>query len=264
MEMKKILLGLGILALVSGCANNAPAPPSQKEIHQAAIRNIKNVEILYHPDRYVVMDLGGSGGTGMGGLFGPIGMLVALGVDAGSKLTFAERAEARSKEFTAAVRASYPGRDLDAEFADKLADLLRKQGRTVSLTKIERPAGDPLGIGAEYHAMHSSAADANVVLRITTGYGAASATSSYEPLIVVEYALVQNKRILVDGKISINDGKKSYLTFPELLGNHKEAVDEISRILSAVAERADNNMFDVSRFASKSAGNEGQAASVRE
>lgn len=251
--MNKLASVVVIIGLLSACATHTPAYVMQKKSNRQSIEKIQNVEIFYHADGiYPVIDRGGSAMTGMAGLLGPVGMLVALGADAGSKLTMAERAEARTKEFTKAVRDSFSGESLNAQFANKLADLLRENGRTVKLTQIERPAGNARLAASTAKDMTPAENFAPLVLRITTGYGAESATSSYQPVIVAEYVLKNSSgHVLVESRESINEGGNSYLTYQGLLEDHRNAGEALRKELVALAPLAHKKMFDLSELNGK-------------
>jgi hypothetical protein len=241
------------MALLSGCAAPLPQYLSQKKENQAAIGKIQQVEIFYHADDgYVVLDLGGSSMTGLGGLLGPIGALVALAADAGSKLTMAERAAGRTKEFTNAVRQRFPGQDLNLEFAQKLAALIQETGRTVKITKIDRPTGDMLMSKSIPTNLPVTENHVPVLLRISSGYGAESATTSYRPFIKAEYVLARDaKQVYVENSMTVKDGAKTYLTYPELLADHEAASNELKSILISLAPTAYKNMFDLGELAAK-------------
>ncbi|MFX5793818.1 hypothetical protein ABTD98_22375, partial [Acinetobacter baumannii] len=69
----------------------------------------------------------------MSGAFGIFGLVAGLALDASSKLSFADRAAARSKEFTALLKDKGTP-DINAAQAEYLAGLIRKSGREVIVT----------------------------------------------------------------------------------------------------------------------------------
>lgn len=243
--MKKIIAIFPILALLSACATPLAPDVAQKTANQDAIRNVKNVEIFYHDEKYVVMDLGGSSLAGLSGLLGPIGLLAGIAADASSKLTMAERTEARSKEFTQSIHDHFPDQDLNRDFANQLATLIQENGHTVKVVKIERPLGKELI--AEKMPEGMTAGDTSVVLRITTGYGASSATADYRPLVKVEYALAQDpQHVLVKDEFTLNNGEKTYSTYAGLLASDAEARDQLKTTMANLAPQVYKSMFDLS------------------
>lgn len=249
-KLVSIIIGITLLA---GCAVRPPAYVTQKQSNQHAIEKIQKIEILYHADdEYPIIDRGGSGMTGMAGLLGPVGLLIAVGADAGSKLSVAERAASRSKEFTKAIHVSFPDQGLNSQFANKLADLLRASGRTVRLTQVERPVGNDILSMSTIKGVQQSEGYAPLVLRITTGYGADSATSSYRPILVTEYVLKDEaKKVLVENKETSNEGEKTYLTYQGLLEDHIEAREQLRHGLMSLAAVAYKKMFDMNESGSK-------------
>lgn len=251
--MKKLISVAIIVALLSGCATQTPAYVMQKKNSRQAIEKIRNVEIFYHADDdYTVVDRGGSGMTGMAGLLGPVGLLVALGADAGSKMTVAERAKERTKEFSSAMRSSLPDGGLNAQFANKLADLLRESGRTVKLTQIERPSGSERLAASTAKNLNLTEDFAPVVLRITAGFGAESATSSYKPFVAAEYVLKNTAgNVLVENRETINNDSKTYMTYQGLLEDHKEAGEMLRKDILLLALVAHKKLFDLSELSEK-------------
>jgi len=245
--VQRIIAIFSILALLSACA--APVAPdlAQKKANQDAIRNIKNVEIFYHDDQYAVVDLGGSSLAGLSGILGPIGLLAGLAADATSKLTVTERADARGKEFTESIHQHFPDQDLNLDFANQLAGLIQENGHTVKVVKIKRPQGKGLMSEKMPEGVPQEAGDTSVVLRITTGYGASSATADYRPLVMVEYALARDPdHILVHNEFTVKDGEKTYATYQGLLASDAEAREQLKTTLASLAPQVYKSMFDLS------------------
>ena len=207
--MKKILILTVSLILLAGCATgpDKAALAARKQ----ATDPLTKVEILYNaPEELVVLDGGGSGAAGFSALLGPVGMLIALGVNAGSKLSAAERAEARSKEFTAAVRKSVAAQEMNQQFAQALAARIRASGREVKLTPTKRANGPLPDI--KVPEVQQAADYAPLMVRITTGYGAKDSTSAFRPLVTIEYVLKKSDQSTVhQSTFSSASGEPSYM-----------------------------------------------------
>lgn len=217
--MKKIIALISAVALV-GCATNNGPDKAALQARKDATNNLPKIELLYNEqDAFEVLDLGGSNMTGLSGLFGPIGMLVAMSVDAGSKLSMADRAEQRSKEFTAAIQKDSPQKGLNKQFAEQLADRIRAGGREVKVTPTKRAIG---GLSKMSTPDAQASTDyAPLIVRITTGYGAKDATSSFQPLITIEYQLKKDEKTIVYQDSYVKRPEEpTYFTYGALLDQH--------------------------------------------
>lgn len=240
--MKKLLASIIAAVVLSGCATG-PDKAALKA-REDALAKISKVEIFYNgKDELVVIDGGGSSMTGMAGLFGPVGMLVALGADAASKLTLAERAEARSKEFTEMIGQGDSAQTLNRQFAEELANRIRAGGREVKTTPIQRKGGD-LAISKMPDAQLTPGY-APLFLRITTAYGAKDALSSYRPVIVIDHALKQHdgETSVYQNTFSARDGEPTYMAYATLLSQSKEAHDGLRRGLLDAADKVYTSVF---------------------
>lgn len=240
--MKKTIALLTAALVLVGCA--AGPDKVALQARKEALAKISKVEIFYNgKDELAVIDGGGSSMTGMAGLFGPIGLLVALGADAGSKLTLVERAGARSKEFTAVIGKSETAQTLNRQFAEEVATRIRASGKEVKITPVGRFNGDLASskIGdAEFTPGY-----APLFLRITTGYGAKDALSSYRPVIVIEQALKRDsqEKTLYQTAFTSPTGEPTYMAYSTLLERNKEAHDGLRRAMINAADAVYKSMF---------------------
>lgn len=244
--MKK-LLSIALIFL-SGCAFKQPPPKYQldKQANQAVIQSGKPVEIFYHADDYVILDLGGSKSLGVLGILGPVGLLVGLTADAAHKLDMKPRTERRSKEFSALIAQDFPDRSMNRDFAQQIGDLLAKDGRQVKVTQVLRPAGNAdLALSVSEDLVPTDG-HMQLLLRLGTAYAAASATDSYKPMTMVEYALKDaDGRALMSRSISrsYDQSDKTFLTYPGLLEDRKAAYEELSARLGAWSEPVYTEIF---------------------
>ena len=246
--IRKSLLVAICATLITGCATKTVVPPIAQELNQAVIRKITKVEVFYHPAEFAVVDLGGSGAAGMAGILGPVGMLIALGMDASSKLTFKQRVEARSKQFDAAVKTSSLS-DVNLLQAEYLAQAIRRTGREARISKIERPLGGDakamaMGLGWKPADDH-----AGMVVRTTVGYGAESATASYKSIAINDFLLTDaDGKTLAFGRAQRKDNGVTYQTFSGLLESHKTAVNSLTQDLIRNADEAMKKTLDLASF----------------
>lgn len=237
--MKK-LLSIALIFL-SGCAIKQPPPKYQldKQANQAVIQSSKPVEIFYHADDYLILDLGGSKALGVLGILGPVGLLVGMTTDAAHKLDMKSRAERRTKEFSALIAQDSPERSINREFALQIGDLLAKDGRAVKVTKVLRPVGNAdLALSVSEDLVPTDGY-MQLLLRLGTAYAAASATDTYKPMTMIEYALKDSDgRALMSRSDSrvYDQSDKTFLTYAGLLEDHKAAHEELGARLSAWSE----------------------------
>jgi hypothetical protein len=244
--MKKLLFL--VLIFLSGCAIKQPKPKYQldKEANQALIQSGKPVEIFYHADQFVIMDLGGSQAAGMLGILGPVGLLMGMTADAAHKLDFKTRTERRSEEFSKLVGENIPDQSINQDFARRVGDLLAKDGRGVKVTKVARPAGGDDLAASVSQDMVPTEGYMQLFLRLSTGYGATSATDSYKPVTIIEYALKDE-----DGKALMSrffqrfygQSDKTYLTYAGLLEDYKGAHGELGARLNYWSEPLYTEIF---------------------
>ncbi len=251
-----VALLASVSLLVTGCASAPRSKPvAQNEMARNEIEKITRVEIFYHPSEYGVMDLGGSGAAGMSGAFGIFGLVAGLALDASSKLSFADRAAARSKEFTALLKDKGTP-DINAAQAEYLAGLIRKSGREVIVTSVKRPTGEtPLMDVTTASSTAAASAmpvaltqpgTARLILRVTTGYGAESATASYRSLMITHAVLREpgGKR-LVFMELTKKDNGETYSTFESLKSNADEAALSLNKDAVEQAQQVFHNTFDL-------------------
>ena len=241
--MKKLIALLTAGVMLAGCAAGPDKVALQAQ--RDAIAKIAKIEIFYNGDDELgVLDGGGSNMTGLAGLFGPIGLLVAVGVHANSRLTMAERAQARSKEFTTAVAKSGSEQTLNRQFAEALAAPIRATGKDVKITPTQRiKAGDLDSEGIP--EVQITPGYAPLILRITTGYVAKDALSSYRPTIVIEQALKRDgqERPLYKNTFTSPVEEPSYMSYSTILDKNKEAHDGLRRGMVSAAEAVYKSMF---------------------
>lgn len=244
--MSKFFSALMCLAIVFsvGCASVRHPSASQKEVNHDAIQRISKVEIFYHPAEYSVIDLGGSKASQMAGVFGPLGLLAVLAAEAGSKLTALDRAQARSKEFDQLIQADQMA-DINLVQAKQLATLIQDTGRDVKLTMIQRPQGERLATPTQ-PKLEFTAGYAPLLLRVTTGYGAESATAAYKSIAVTEFALFDDttqERLLVTDQLKKRDNGVTYQTFDGLKSSRALAVESLQRDQEDAAQLVFNATF---------------------
>jgi hypothetical protein len=241
--MKSLVSLTTLIILLSACAT---APQiSEKEENRTAISNIANVEIFYHDELFPIIDLGGSGASGLSGLFGPLGAIAGVFADGVSKGTMKSRAESRTKEFTVAVKQIVPNVDINAEFANQLASQLRNAGKTVKVTQIQRPMGNSGYLASTASSDHiPTKGYAKLFIRTTTGYGAESATSSFQSLIVLETILEDERgNALMHHNETKRNFSESYFTYSGLLESHKKAAYALKNGLISMATSTYHELF---------------------
>ncbi|CAB3867018.1 MULTISPECIES: hypothetical protein [Achromobacter] len=244
--MKKLLCI--VLIFLSGCAVKQPPPKYQldKQANQAFIQSGKSVEIFYHDDNFVVMDLGGSQAAGLLGILGPVGLLVGLSAHAAHKLDFRARTERRSEEFSKLVGENISDQSINQAFARQIGDLLAKDGREVKVTKVTRPSGSDDLAASVSEDLVPTEGHMQLLLRLTTGYAAASATDSYKPMTVIEYALKdEHGKPLMARSFNrfYGDSDKTFLTFASLIEDYKGAHGELGARLSYWSEPVYTEIF---------------------
>jgi hypothetical protein len=209
-----------------------------------ATNKLPKIELLYNEqDDLVVMDLGGSNMTGMAGLLGPIGLLMAAGIDASSKLSMAERTEKRSKEFTSVVQKNATGGGLNRQFAEQLASRIRAGGREVKVTPTKRAIGALSKMSTP--DTQPSPDYAPLVIRITTGYGAKDATSSFQPFIDIGYQLKNAEKIVVYQSSYVKrPDQPSYFTYDALLTQHAAAREGLVLGLAGAVDSVYRGLFE--------------------
>lgn len=242
MSLQKLMSLLAATALLAGCAADASKPTLQAR--QDATRSAAKVELIYNEeDQLIVTDGGGSGLTGFAGLLlGPIGALVALTIDTNSRMTMAARTDQRSKEFTAAVRNSGTTMALNRQFAEQLAARLRESGREVKLTPFMRATGPASEM--KVPELQPTPGYSTLILRITTAYGAADATSSFKPFVSVEQLLRDERQSVVHQTAHTADvSEPTYFSYEGLLKDTAVAHEGLKQGLDRVVQPAYAGMF---------------------
>lgn len=232
-------------ALLGACASRRPDEQAVRR-RQEAVDAMRRVEVIHNSEPEIpIVDLGGSGLAGLSGVFGLPGLLLGVGADAASKLSAGGRADTRSKEFTDAAQRSLPDQNLPVLCAQRVADLLRGIGREVKVTAAARAVGSSR-LADSSLSIPVTPGFAALILRITAGYGAQSATSSYRPLIAIESVLRQADGALVhEDAIRRNGDDPSYLTYSGLLADHRSAFNGLRTLLLQAAEVAFEHQFSV-------------------
>jgi hypothetical protein len=227
--------------LLSGCAATRAPEPSPQARHDAT-RTATRIELVYNDeDLLTVMDGGGSAIVGWAGVFGPVGTLVALGVEVGTRVTRAERIERRTGEFTTRVKqgGAVP---LNRHFADLVAARLRASGREVKLTpvaRVDRPDDVLQAPGFEPTPGYST-----LIMRVTTTYGAADMTSSYKPFVAIEQALKNEHQAVLHQTTQTADlDEPAFLAYDGLLQDTTKAQEGLRRGLSQILRPAYAGMF---------------------
>ena len=241
--MKLLFSTLAVSILITGCASTPPKL-TQKELAKEELAKISKVEIYYHPSSYTIVDGGGSSMAGLGGALGLFGMFAALAVDAGSKLTAVERAEARSKEFNQLMLDAQVA-DINKEQAEAIARMIASTGREVKLTAIKRPAGD-FSKDQEFASnVQWSEGYAPLILRATTGYAAESATASYQSVAVTEYVLKDaSGKQLIKNKLIRRGSGDTYQTFDGLKGATGAVVVVLNKDMQTQATELHQQSFE--------------------
>lgn len=201
------------------------------------------VEIVYNAKSELeVLDTGATPTVGLGGLFGPVGVLVSIGVDAASRNNSINQVESRGKRFQQAVRDSNGELTLHQEYAERLAEVMRATGREVKLTPSDRATGGARKM--ELAGLTATPGYEVMLLRITAGYGAPSLTADFRPIIVVEYALRDDKlQPITWNSATSNRGSPSYFSYDTLLNENKAAYEGLRQELFATIGRVMSNDF---------------------
>ena len=254
-----VALAASTALLLNGCAS-APAtkPVSQQELMRKDIEQITKVEIFYHPSEYAIVDLGGSDARGLAGAFGFFGLMAGLALDAGSKLTYQDRAEARSKEFTALMK-DQGTPDLNAIQAERLAELIRQSGREVVITSTKRPSQDLLKMdvtpaSGDQNASASTsptndAGTARLILRVSAGYGAESAMAVYHSMVLTDAVLRDaNGKRLITLRLEKQNSGETYRTFEGLKSSAPDAMAVLKKDALAQAEHVYEGTFDLPKL----------------
>ncbi|WP_243759311.1 hypothetical protein [Achromobacter insolitus] len=218
----------------------------EKLANQAAIQSGKPVEVFYHDDQFVIMDLGGIQATNVLGILGPVGLLVGITAQMAHKLDSGARTARRSEEFSKLIDRSFPGQSINQAFATQVGDWLVKNGRGVKVTKVMRPSGSDDLAASVSEDMVPTEGHMQLLLRLSTGYGATSATDTYKPMTIIEYALKDE-----DGKVLMSrsfdriygESEKTFLTYASLLEDHKGARDELGARLNFWSEPLYTEIF---------------------
>jgi len=241
MSLKALISLLVAAALLSGCATSTSQPALQTR--HVATRSIEKVELVYNEeDQLIVTDGGGSGLTGFAGFLGPIGALLALSIDTNSRMTMAARTDQRSKEFTAAVKNSGATMALNRQFAERLAARLRDSGREVKLTPFMRATGQLAEM--QVPELRPTPGYSTLILRITTAYSAADATSSFKPFVLVEQLLRNEQQAVVHQASSFADvTEPTYFMYDGLLKDTAAAHQGLKQGLDRVVQPAYAGMF---------------------
>lgn len=238
--MKTLVSLLAAAALLAGCATNTPEPAPQ--VRHDATRSITKIELVYNAqDQLSVMDGGGSAIVGWAGVFGPVGTLVALGVEVGTRVTMASRIERRSKEFTAAVKNS-GAMPLNRQFAEQLAARLRTSGREVKLTPAARVDGELARM--QVPGFQSTPGYSTLIVRVTTTYGAPDMTSSFRPFVAIEQSLRDEQQAVLHQTTHTSDLEEpAYLAYDGLLQDTAKAQDGLRQGLFRIVQPAYAGMF---------------------
>lgn len=116
--MKRIISVCAIATLLVACGGKS----RQVATEEPEPLSHPRVEIVYNAKSELgVLDTGATPKVGLGGLFGPVGVLVAIGVDAASRNNSLNQVESRSKRFHQAVQDSSGELTLHQEYAERLA-----------------------------------------------------------------------------------------------------------------------------------------------
>lgn len=239
--MTKTLTVLLLTVFLSGCAMSTTQIAAQS--HHAT-RTIDKIELIYNEaDQLIVTDGGGSGLTGFAGLLGPIGAIVALTIDTSSRMGMTDRTDRRSKEFTAAVRSNGTPMSLNRQFAERLALRLRESGREVKVTPFLRAIGQANEM--RILELQPTPGYSTLILRITTAYSAADATSSFKPFVLIEQLLRNEQQEVVHQASSFADTPEPlYFTYDSLLKDTNAAHAGLKFGLDQVVQPAFASMFD--------------------
>jgi len=248
--MKALVSLLVSAALLAGCATSTPEPAPQ--VRHDATRSINKIELVYNDqDQLTVMDGGGSAIMGWAGVFGPVGTLVALGVEVGTRVTKASRMERRTLEFTAAVKNS-GATSLNRQFAEQLAARLRTAGREIKLTPVPRVEGELAQLQAV--GFQPTPGYSTLTVRVTTIYSAPDMTSSFKPFVAIEQSLKNEQQAVLYQTTHTSDLEEpTFLAYDGLLQDTAKAQEGLRQGLSRILHTAYAGMFgedESSRLAS--------------
>lgn len=226
--------------LLSGCASTRSAEPAP--VRPEATRSVEKIELVYNDeDLLTVMDGGGSAIAGWAGVFGPVGTLVALGVEVGTRVTREDRIERRSGEFTTAVKKSGAA-PLNRHFAELLAARLRSAGREVRITPV--PRVDRLLDVLQVPGFQPTPGYSPLIVRVTTTYGAPDMTSSYKPFVAIEQSLKTEQQAVIFQTTHTSDLEEpAFLAYEGMLQDTAKAQDGLRRGLSQILQPAYAGMF---------------------
>lgn len=237
--MKRVISLCTVTVMLAACAGGSKQAANEEPEPLSHPR----VEIVYNAkSELVVLDTGATGTIGLGGLFGPLGALVTIGVDIASRNSSMNQVESRSQRFQQAIVDSTGELTLHQEYAERLAEAMRATGREVKLTPSARATGAARKM--ELPGLTATPGYEVMLLRITTGYGAPSLTSNFRPVIGVDYALRDDKLEPVTwNSVTSNWGSTSYFSYDTLLKENKAAYEGLRQELFATVERVMRNDF---------------------
>lgn len=222
---KKPICAIIAILTISGCATHQrPVAPN----HDADVVNIKKVELFYHSDSYAVV-------------VGQAGGLLAL-----ASIGESNRIEQRSKALTEAIERDFPARKLNFAFAEKLADEIRKSGREVKLTEVNRPVGNADIFKTEhFRNAPLTPGFAPLMLRVSTGYGAPSFMQSFESNVEVSYVLANQDRTvnLKHGQHWRRGTGSSFGAADTLIENHKQVYANFDFALTTLVPAVYSEIF---------------------
>lgn len=237
--MHRIISICAIAALLTACGGKS----RQVAAEEPEPLSHPKVEIVYNAKpQLVVLDTGATPIVGLGGLFGPVGTLVAAGIDVASRNNSLDQVQSRSKRFQQAVEESNGELTLHQEYAERLADAMRATGREVKLTPGERATGGARKM--ELAGLTATPGYEVMLLRISTAYGAPSLTADFRPVISVEYALRDDKlQPITWNSVILNNGGPAYFSYDTLLKEHKPAYEGLRKELMSTVARVMSNDF---------------------
>lgn len=131
---------------------------------------------------------------------------------------------------------------LHRDYAERLAEAMRATGREVKLTPSDRATGAARKM--ELAGLTATPGYAVMLVRITAGYGAPSLTSDFRPIVVVDYALRDDKlQPITWNSTTSNRGSPSYFSYDTLLSENKAAYEGLRQELFATIGRVMSNDF---------------------
>jgi hypothetical protein len=237
--MKRIITICTIAVMLVACAGR----PKQATNEEPEPLSHPRVEIVYNAkSELAVLDTGATPTVGLGGLLGPVGVLVAIGADVASRSNSMDQVASRSKRFQQAIEESQGELTLHREYAERLAEAMRATGREVKLTPSNRATGAARKM--ELAGLTATPGYEVMLLRITAGYGAPSLTADFRPIISVEYALRDDKlQPITWNSVTSNRGGPTYFAYDTLLKENKAAYEGVRQELFATVGRVMNNDF---------------------